>query len=176
MTIGKIKGGEYERKISKKLSMWLSSGERDDLFWRTSGSGSRHTIRYKKNLTTEGQAGDVTYTCSGISEEFIKVFCMEIKFYKDINLWSVITKSKSGLLDFWDQTYEKAKQVGKTPILIVKENYKPALFISNESFNMLMKNFELKSELMVNLLHQKIFIWKLEDLFNIDPKKFMDKL
>lgn len=174
MTIGKIKGGEYERNISKKLSLWISQEKRDDLFWRTSGSGSRHTIRYKKNLTTEGQVGDITYTCSGVSEEFLKVFCLEIKFYKDINLWGTVTKSKVGLLDFWEQADEQAKKVGKIPILIAKQNYKPALLISNKIFNKLfIKNFKLKPELEVNLVNQKIFIWKLEDIFDINPKKFM---
>lgn len=177
MTIGKIKGGNYERTISRKLSLWISDGKFDDMFWRTSGSGSRHTIRYKKNLTLEGQAGDIASTRSGISEEFIRTFCVEIKFYKEINIWGFITKTKSGVLDFWNQTTEKAKQVGKIPILIVKENYKPALFISNKSFkNIIIKNFKLKPELMVNLFNEEIFIWKLETVLGIDPKKFMVKL
>jgi len=174
MINGKEKGGNYERVISKKLSLWLSNREFDDMFWRTQGSGSRHTIRRRKNLTLEGQAGDIASTCRGISEDFIKVFCVEIKFYKDINIWSTITKSKTGLLDFWKQADRQGREVGKIPLLIVKQNHKPTLLISNEIFNILIiKNFELESELVVNLHHQKIFIWKLEDILSINPEKFM---
>ena len=174
MAIGKIKGDNYERIISKKLSIWLSKGENDDLFWRTQGSGSRHTTRYKKNLTLEGQSGDVASVRSGVSEEFLKVFCVEIKFYKDINLWGIVTKSKVGLLGFWKQADEQAKRVNKMPILIVKQNYKPALLISNKIFNkLLIKKFKLKPELEVNLVHQKIFVWRLENILDINPKKFI---
>lgn len=174
MANGKVKGGNYEREISKNLSLWLSGGENDDLFWRTQNSGGRYTTRYKKKLTLEGQSGDIASVRGNISNEFLKTFCVEIKFYKDINIWGFITKAKDGVLDFWKQAYEQSKQAGREPILIVKQNYKPALLISNKIFNkILIKNFKLKPELEVNLLRQKIFIWKLEDILDIDPKKFM---
>jgi len=173
MANGKRKGSNYERDISKKLSLWLSDGKEDDIFWRSQGSGSRHTIRYKKNLKLEGQSGDIASTRSGISEDFLKVFSIEIKFYKDINLWGLITGNNCGILDFWKQANEQAKKVGRIPILISKENYKPTLFISTKEFYNIIKNFKLKPELEVNLSNQKIFIWKLENILKIDPKKFM---
>jgi hypothetical protein len=53
------KGAQFERDIAKKLSLWLSDGVRDDLVWRTSASGARHTIRQKKGHATVNQAGDL---------------------------------------------------------------------------------------------------------------------
>ena len=173
MANGKLKGGGYEREISKKLSLWISENNSEDLFWRTQGSGGRHTIRRKKNRTLDGQAGDISSMSIGVSEEFLKYFCVEIKFYKDINIWGIVTKSKSGLLEFWDQAYDQALSVNKIPILIVKQNYKPPLLISSEPFNRYMELLGLKSELEVNLFHKKIFIWKLEDILGIDPNRFM---
>ena len=178
MANGKVKGNSYERAISRKLSLWISNNERDDLFWRTQGSGGRHTVRYKSNLTLEGQAGDISSTQGGISENFLKFFCVEVKFYKDINIWAIITKSKNGLLDFWDQATLKAKQVNRIPILIVKENYKPALFISNEVFEkMLVENFKEKPELKVNLFNSdSISVWKLDTIMKLNSEKFMVSL
>jgi hypothetical protein len=53
------KGGEYERDICKYLSMWVTRQMRDDIFWRTAGSGARATARMKKNMTTADSAGDM---------------------------------------------------------------------------------------------------------------------
>jgi len=173
MVNGKRKGNNYEREISKNLSLWISNNKSDDLFWRSQGSGGRHTVRYKKNLTLEGQSGDIASTHSGISEDFLKIFCVEVKFYKDINIWGMITKTKKGILDFWEQAYKKARQVKKLPILIVKENYRPALFISNRAFSMLTKKLKLRPELEVNLSYQKLFIWKFKDILDVNFDEFM---
>lgn len=56
------KGGQFERDFSRQLSLWWTNGERDDIFWRTAGSGARATVRSKKGKTTAGQYGDITAT------------------------------------------------------------------------------------------------------------------
>lgn len=41
--------------------MWYSHGERDDIFWRTAGSGARATIRMKNSgKMTSDSAGDIS--------------------------------------------------------------------------------------------------------------------
>ena len=47
---GKQKGGEYERTVCKKLSLWVSNGTRDDIFWRSAMSGGRATLQRKKGI------------------------------------------------------------------------------------------------------------------------------
>lgn len=56
------KGGEYERDISRFLSLWWTRGERDDIFWRTSASGARATARAAKFKKTKYDYGDITFT------------------------------------------------------------------------------------------------------------------
>jgi len=56
------KGSGFEREVAKALSMWWSSYERDDIFWRSSNSGGRATARRKRGKTTQGQAGDIAAT------------------------------------------------------------------------------------------------------------------
>ena len=56
------KGSVFEREICKELSLWITSGERDDIFWRTAGSGGRATMRKKSGKTTANQEGDVCAT------------------------------------------------------------------------------------------------------------------
>jgi hypothetical protein len=56
------KGSRFEREICTDLSFWWSGGERDDIFWRTHGSGARATTRFKQGKTTKGQHGDIAAT------------------------------------------------------------------------------------------------------------------
>ena len=53
------KGSEFEREFCKDLSLWWTDQERDDIFWRSSNSGGRATVRAKVGRTTAGQYGDV---------------------------------------------------------------------------------------------------------------------
>lgn len=54
------KGSTFERGMCKRLSMWFSHNERDDIFWRTAGSGARATIRMKNSgKMTSDSAGDI---------------------------------------------------------------------------------------------------------------------
>ncbi|MBM3120244.1 MAG: hypothetical protein FJ006_12010, partial [Chloroflexi bacterium] len=56
------KGASFERDISRQLSLWWTHGERDDVFWRSSMSGGRATVRAKKGQKTAYQNGDITAT------------------------------------------------------------------------------------------------------------------
>ena len=53
------KGGGFEREMCKLLSKWYTHGERDDIFWRTAGSGGRATVRMKQGKMTADSAGDM---------------------------------------------------------------------------------------------------------------------
>ena len=56
------KGGEWERDLSRALSLWWTEGDRNDLVWRTAGSGARATARSKTGQGTAGGAGDLMAT------------------------------------------------------------------------------------------------------------------
>ena len=72
------KGSGFEREISHALSHWWSYGTRDDIFWRTAGSGARATMRSKKQLKTMNQYGDLT-TIDPTGQPFIDNNLIEIK-------------------------------------------------------------------------------------------------
>jgi len=72
------KGSSFERKICKQLSVWWSKGTRDDIFWRTAGSGAMATTRGKKNKQTFGQYGDIQ-AVDPIGQPLIDYICFELK-------------------------------------------------------------------------------------------------
>lgn len=59
---GSHKGSSFEREICKRLSLAWTDGERDDVFWRTSGSGARATCRFGRGKATANQYGDICAT------------------------------------------------------------------------------------------------------------------
>lgn len=126
----KEKGSTFEREVAVLLSNWISGGKRDDLLWRSSISGGRATNRLKRGLATVNQAGDLCATCSW-GERFTKVFYVECKFYRKLNLWSLFSPSEGGSIKtFWRRACEQATKHGLEPMLILKQNYESPLIIT----------------------------------------------
>lgn len=78
MPKGNRKGSSFERLICKKLSLWWTDGDRDDVFWRSSQSGGRATQRAKSGKKTYGSYGDVA-AVDPIGEPLIRSFTIELK-------------------------------------------------------------------------------------------------
>jgi len=78
MAKGHAKGSEFERQICKKLSLWWTDGERDDIFWRTAGSGAMAKTRKKTGGAAFGQYGDIQ-AIDPIGQPLIDVCTMELK-------------------------------------------------------------------------------------------------
>lgn len=104
------KGSVWERKFCKKLSMWWSNEERDDLFWRTSQSGGRATSRTKKGKRTYGQYGDINST-DPISKPFTDLFTVELKRgYNAHTPYDLIDRGLMAAPKQWEQWIEKIIQ------------------------------------------------------------------
>jgi hypothetical protein len=73
-----IKGTDWERELSKHWSLWWTHGEREDVIWRTHGSGSRATARSKRGKGTRGGAGDLMAT-DPVADPLFSFFLMEAK-------------------------------------------------------------------------------------------------
>jgi hypothetical protein len=73
-----MKGADFERTICKRLSLWWTYGDRDDVFWRSSQSGGRATIRHRKGKRTAGSYGDIT-ALDPIGEPLTQLFTIELK-------------------------------------------------------------------------------------------------
>lgn len=120
------KGSAFERKACKKLSLWVSDGQRDDLFWRTSQSGGRATIGLQHGSKRSAQAGDIGVIDS-LGQDLIDKFVIECKHYKDLNLHRLPFGSGGNFFSFWNEVLSDARSHSKLPILIAKQNYLPTL-------------------------------------------------
>lgn len=134
---GGQKGSSFERKIAKKLSLWWTDNQRDDIFWRTSGSGARATSRSKKNKKTAYEYGDITFT-DPIGKSLIDLFLIECKkgYSKEIDLSDFFEpRRNSKLFGWWSKAKEEQKEAGRRySLLIVERNARPAFVLFDNQF------------------------------------------
>jgi hypothetical protein len=87
-------GGEFEREICKTLSKWWIGHDRDIVFWRTSQSGGRATIRKRKGQKTSGQCGDICSTDPS-SRVFTRLLTVETKWgYRNSGPGDILDRKK----------------------------------------------------------------------------------
>lgn len=129
MVNGKAKGNAYERELCRKISLWISEGQFDDLIWRSASSGAVHTIRSKKSATKGDYRSQVGDLCSihEMSAAFMNKFGVEAKRYGNLEYDKLICGLKSKAGTFWDTHVELCKKAEKIPLLIMKQDYRPDL-------------------------------------------------
>jgi len=179
---GMKKGGKYERLICKRLSLWWTENKRDDIFWRTAGSGGRATQRKKNKQDTYGQHGDVQAT-DPIGEPLTMLCSIEIKCGYSSNTFSELLeknqnpKVKACLYQKFIEQAEISAEAGKTYawIVISKRNGRTPIVIMPMYFYKALKQyhtigarvtFDTGGEL------QTIFITTLDEFLDIDRDVF----
>jgi hypothetical protein len=125
---GKAKGSAFERFICKRLSLWVSHGERDDLFWRSAMSGGRATLQLRQDIVNKAQSGDMT-AIAPEGYELCEKCLFECKNYRDLQIAQGLIKDIGYFATFWDSTNRAALRFDKVPILIMKQNHFPVLLV-----------------------------------------------
>jgi hypothetical protein len=120
---GAAKGGQFERSMCTLYGLWWTEGSRDDIFWRTSGSGARATTRGRSGKKTADQTGDMTYI-DPVGKPLIDAFCFEFKFYRTYDMLGVLQPVNENVdwVQFWAKCYDDAMSVARRPFLVTKRN------------------------------------------------------
>lgn len=125
---GKSKGSAFERYCCKRLSLYVTMGKRDDVFWRSAMSGGRATLQLRKDIVNRAQSGDMT----AIAPEGYALCdrCLfENKSYADLGIPQSLLKGSGLLAKFWRDTQKAAARYDKVPVLIVKQNLIPVFVL-----------------------------------------------
>ena len=164
---GKAKGGEYERTVCKKLSLWISNNRQEDVFWRSAMSGGRATVASKSGVELMAQLGDIS-AISPLGYQMIKSFFIECKFYKKLDYDNII-KETGKFLEFWDEASEEASKRKKIPILIAKQNFFPETLCTN---SLGLRKLRIRIELVkIHIVQKNMFVLLFDDfLENVKPK------
>lgn len=161
---GKQKGSAFERLICKELSLWISRGEAQDVFWRSAMSGGRSTVAMKQGTKLAAQAGDVS-SIDTLGHKFIQQFMVECKFYKSLD-YAALIKGKGNLLTFWNRAYEDAREYHKQPILIAKQNNYPIVACMTRAT---IDFFDAQTYVIMSLPNEDMEIILWEDFKKLNP-------
>jgi len=146
---GQGKGSSFEREICKLLSRWWTNDKRDDVFWRTDGSGARAKTRSKTNQSTFGQCGDIQAS-DPIGQPLIDLCTIELKRgYKNDTLMDLLDKTErmkvQGFEDFILQARQDAKNAdSKFWVVITRRNQREALVTIPISFYKVLREYHTK--------------------------------
>lgn len=181
------KGGKFEKEFCKELSLWWTDGKRDDIFYSTSGSGGRATMRLKRGLCTENASGDVC-SLSEIGFPYIHYFLTEIKRGYDLKRKSSIDfiefvdspNKKTNKLKEWIVKAEKEKSANfrKGILIVIKRDFKiPWVIIDSITLHRFAISFSrLKNEFIMfsvnDLTYYAFPLIRFYEIFT--PKTFID--
>lgn len=184
---GSLKGTPFERDSCKNLSLWWTNGNRDDVFWRTSQSGGRATIRNKGGKATKNQYGDVQAT-DPIGQPLIDLCTIELKKgYSSSTFFDLVDKILKGqkltYCEFIKQAIEQQKNAGSWSwLLITKSDYKETLVAMPITLKRLLIKAKSKvnscypqttMQFMLNDSPSKIFVTTLNEFMdNVNPLCF----
>ncbi len=161
MAKGKGKGSAFEREICKQLSLWWTKGKRDDVFWRSTTSGARATVRNRKGQKTFGQYGDVQAT-DPIGQPLLDVCTIELKrgYTKDTiaNILDAPKKAIKQMYEkFIDQATKDYKKAGSIFwMLIVKRDRKESVVYISMKFYRKLSNTTLATGTLINNIKTSI--------------------
>lgn len=126
---GKQKGAAFERSVCRHLSLWITKGKKEDVFWRSAMSGGRATLLHRKGKAAQNSAGDITATGEE-GHTLTDQFYIECKCYRDLNILPFFFGNDQGALcKFWAATILEASKHKKLPLLIAKQNSVPPFVV-----------------------------------------------
>lgn len=124
----KVKGSKFERDICKLLSLWVTAGVRQDVFWRSAMSGGRATVRGRQGVDVR-QMGDV---CAVAPEGHVLTdrYYIECKHLRSLDLDRFVL-GEGKLITIWRSTEKLAQARNRTPLVIARGNRTPILWVCN---------------------------------------------
>ena len=176
----KNKGNSFERFMSKKLSLWLTDGQSDNVVWRTDTSGGRSTVKIKHekmDSVVSANIGDLKRV-SVLGEYpavdlFFNRFMVELKcgYSNAFEMYPPLSKIFETIID---KAIKDSFNANKRLALIVKSDRKKILFISDYLF----KNEKGRFFYIISILtdypaKRNLYVYLLDDLLKY---KFLDLL
>jgi hypothetical protein len=125
---GSHKGSSFERKMCKALSLWVTGGKSQDVFWRTAMSGGRATVMRRRGVHIR-QGGDM---CAIAPEgaNFVEFWFVEFKHIRDLQISQFLICNTGRLAKFWKKACKEADEHNRQPLIIAKQNNLPTLAIT----------------------------------------------
>jgi hypothetical protein len=137
------KGSQFERDMCRLFSRWVSGGDRDDLFWRTSQSGGRATACSRRGaaLKSKGFYGDMSL--ADADHPTAKLFAdnVSVEFKRGYNRASIQdiidlpARAATRTMEYFlDQAARDAEASGRLWMLVWKRDSRDPIVVLPPSF------------------------------------------
>lgn len=121
---GKRKGSKFEREICKLLSLWVTTGKRKDVFWRSAMSGGRATVHRGEVR----QAGDIC-SVSAEGHSLTDRYYIECRHYRDFGFVPFVLNNGGKLGRWWSDVIDRAAFFDRLPMLVAKQSGMPTIVL-----------------------------------------------
>ena len=165
------KGGEYERNISGRLSLWVSNFTRDDLFWRSAMSGGRATLKGRKKsaIKSSAEVGDISLRHK-MGAPFLEIFTVECKHWDDLCLRQYLFGKKGHIADIWTKPLEEARAVRRQPMVCAKQSHAGELcFTTKKGYSIFNKGGDIEPIAIFPRIN--MYIFHMADVLVLDFSK-----
>jgi hypothetical protein len=175
------KGSKFEREICKVLSLWWTKGKREDVFWRSTTSGARATVRSRQGKGTFGQYGDVQAT-DPIGQPLLDVCNIELKRgYSTQTIAHLLDSLPGNKPQAYERFIEQARADHKKSgsrfwlLIIKRDRREPLVFIPIRFYNAIQVDIAIKGPFKryIQIRHKGsvIFVCRLTSfLKKVSPK------
>jgi hypothetical protein len=137
---GQAKGAAWERKAGVYLSLWVTEGQREDIFSRNVLSGGRFTnaVKAGKDLGTPGDL----MAAHPLAFDFLSLFLVECKHTASIQLDQYIfdKQGKTWLSKVITKAAGEAKTMSLNYMVIAMQNRKPPLLFMPAMAGMMVRD------------------------------------
>jgi len=169
----KQKGAANERLVCRQLSLWVTNGKREDIFWRSAMSGGRATVAKRKGVHLAAQSGDIS-SIDKQGHPLTEDFYIETKHVRDIALDRFILTGTGPLMRYWQTACREARSYRKRPLLIIKQNLLPMILLCRRGTVQALTGGKLKVNKSAAIVHQSgCEIWLFDTVlavpFNYQP-------
>lgn len=195
------KGSNFEREISKQLSLWFTNGKTELGFYRTAGSGGRATSRRRGNKETNKEDfGDIKADleeCKPLTDLFVielktgyatksksKAKKHDGKEVVKVNNWAIMDEidskqEETQFMKFWKQVCRDAAISDKEPWLIFRRQNKMAcIAMYSDIFEIIAGEFQETHISYITLCSQyfsHITVCNLNDFLEMTKDGFSSK-
>ncbi len=135
---GKGKGSAFERFLSQKLSAWWTIGKEDAIFWRTSNSGGRSTVRSRGGKQDRFHHGDLC-AIDPRGQPLLDLVTIELKKgYNRSTVADLLDRSVSAKEQCYEEWIRKALEIKERVgtmswlLIVARDRREPLLFMGRE--------------------------------------------
>jgi hypothetical protein len=162
------KGNQFERDMCRKMSLWISRGERTDLFMRNVASGGAFTMSLKRGSAL-GVGGDMM-AVHPLAHAFLDVFLTEYKHWRALNFEAALWNNRGEFARVITKAEKQAQEAGRHCFIVAKQNFRaPILLMPND----IGVRCAAPGLVYHSLWNARVFACLLDDALKADPAEFL---